>query len=145
MKRNLEKRISNYIVDIISIQNIARLYTISRIFKWANISKISLSCIESCFTKVCDSDEFLELGFNSVTNILPRNLLHLTSELEVSDAANSWLIHNIKERNKFVKYLLLTIRLPLLSNHVLKLILNKTLCLYKNNEYVSIIKEVLTI
>ena len=143
MKKCLENEVCKYINEILSVQNVTIFYEVSRIFKLSMLSNIAFSHIESCFTTVADSDNFLELGSYSVSKILASNGLQTTSELEVSKAANKWLNHNIKERTIFANDLLLKIRLPFLSNQSLNCLLNETLYLYKDIEYVSIIKEFL--
>ena len=143
MKNKLENQFCNYIDDIISVQNVAVFFEVSRVFNLLSLSEISLCYIESCFTTFADSNNFLELGFSSVLKVLASNGLDLTCELEVFNAAKSWLNHNIKKRRHFANDILLTIRLPLLSDHALKFILSETLYLYQSNEYVSIIKEFL--
>ena len=58
-------------------------------------------------------------------------------------AADNWLNYNILERSKFAKELLFTVRLPLLSDHALKYIINKHSSFSKNEDCIPILKDVL--
>ena len=143
MKNYIENETCKYIDEIITVQNVATFYEVSRIFNISILSNIAFSHIKSCFTTFADTDNFLELGFYSVLKILANNGLQISSEIEVFNATTLWLNHNIKERRNFAKDLLLKIRLPLLSDHSLEGLLNEILYLYKDIEYVSVIKEFL--
>ena len=52
--------------------------------------------------------------------------------------------YNIEERSKYAKQLLLKVRLPLLSEHALKYIIDKILSFSYNNDYMSDLKEIIT-
>ena len=80
---------------------------------------------ERCFPIVIETKNFFHLDFNLVVKILASSELNIHSEVEVLNAAINWLKHNIEERNKYAKQLLLKVRLPLLSEHALKYVLDK--------------------
>ena len=116
---------------------------LAKLFKLSSLSKIALCYTERCFAKVSETQNFLELHFNLVAKILASSELSVHSELEVFNAANNWLQHNSKERSKFAKQLLLKVRLPLLSDHALKYILNERSPFTEDNKCVDILKETL--
>ena len=63
--------------------------------------------------------------------------LDVTSELEVLEAADSWIAYNYEKRSTFAKDLLLRIRLPLLSDHVLRKVLRTSY----NTRYSSVFQR----
>ena len=96
--------------------------------------------IEPCFAIVAEIKDVLELNFVSLVKILSSSGLNIESELQVFNAADSWLCHDITERSKYAKELLLTVRLPLLSVHALKQILEKVSTFSIDDKCVSIMK-----
>ena len=125
----------------INFNNAATLYSISQIFQLSSLSKFTLPFIERCFPMVAESDNFLELQFKSVAKILSNSALNIDSELQVYNAAYSWLCHNITERRKYARNMLLKIRLSLLSTPVLNSLLDNNSCLI--DEFADSIKSVL--
>ena len=92
---------------------------------------------------VIETKNFLHLDFSTVAKILDNSELDIHSEVEIFNAANIWLNHNIEERSKYAKQLLLKVRLPLLSEPALEYILDNVLSLYKNRDWVNMLKTVL--
>ena len=90
-----------------------------------------------------ESQNFLHLDISNVKKILASSELNIHSEVDVFNAAIYWLKHNIEERSKYVKQLLLKVRLPLLSEHALKYILDEELSFSNKNECMSVLKEVI--
>ena len=68
---------------------------------------------------------FLELNINNVRKIFSSSELNIDSELQVFNASDSWLSHDINERSKYTNDLLSMIRFPLLSIPALKQVLNR--------------------
>ena len=58
---------------------------------------------------------FLSLDFNSVKKILSRCGLNIDSELQVFNAANNWMCHDVNQREKYANLVLAKVRLQLLS------------------------------
>ena len=52
------------------------------------------------FTTVAESNSFSEVDFSAVGEILSSSQVNIDSELQVLDAAGSWLRHDITERGK---------------------------------------------
>ena len=88
-----------------------------------------------------DSDNFLELDFNSVKRTLLSNELNVDTELQVFNAADSWLCHALTERRKYAKTLLSKVRLHLLSVPALEQVFERVSSKYHECAYV--IKAVL--
>ena len=127
----------------INVKNSTIFYSISRIFNISSLANISLCFIERCFPMVTESKNFLELDFIQVGKIILSSELNVDSELQVVNAVDEWLCHNITERNKFAKDLLLKIRISLLSDPTLNYILKSKSSFNTNAECVGIIKNVL--
>ena len=143
LNKNIENKISEYIHDKTIIQKVITFYHLASIFELPNLARKSLSCIERCFTMLAETPMFLELRYTLIAKVLISSHLHITSELEVFNAANGWLSHNLNERRKFGKQLLLKVRLSLLSEFALEQILNKISSFSCIEECVAIIKEAL--
>ena len=127
----------------LNIQNVVTFYQFAKIVNLPNLCETAFSYIERCFTMIVETDNFLELHYNYISNILASSKLLITSEVEVYNAASAWLSHDIKERNKFAKDLLLTVRLPLLSDPALRHLLNKSSPFTKIYENRSILENCL--
>ena len=104
--------------------------------------KNSLCFFDRCFKTILDSKSFLDLDFKYVRKILSSDELNIDSELEVIAAADAWLSHNIAERSKYAKRLLVTTRLHLLSDHALRYVLEQSV-FSANKDCAGILKGVL--
>ena len=139
----LRTKICSLYENLISFKNVATFYYSSKLFNLPRLSKLSLSFIERYFLMVADSENFLELDFNSVSKILSSNELNIESELQVINIAERWLCYNIEKRNKFARYILSKIRFSLLTAPALKYILDKNSCFPMDVKCQGIIREVL--
>ena len=83
---------------------------------------------------VVETKNFLHLDFNLIAKILSSSELNIHSEVEVFNAAISWLNRNSEERSKYSKQLLLKVRFHLLSEDAKIHIINRNSLLTKNNE-----------
>ena len=107
------------------------------------MSTYSFRFIERWFPLVAESDNCLELDFICFGEILSSSDLKIDSELQVFNAANRWLCHNLAERSRYSIEILVKIRIPLLSAPALKYIINEKSCLSNNNDCARIMNEVL--
>ena len=144
LKLEEDTKVNEYIKDKITYKNVTTFYQFAKLYKLTSIADITLSYIERCFSMVAETQNFLELEFIVIRKILASSDLSVHSELEVYNAANDWLKHDITQRSKFAKQLLLKVRLPLLSEHTVKYILNKNSHFTENNECVDIMKKTLS-
>ena len=126
-----------------SVENLLTFYTLAKFYSLDTIAKSSFTHIERCFQSVAESQNFLHLNFGLVEKILNSSELNIHSEVEVFDAANSWLKHKIEERSRYAKQLLLTVRLTLLSDQALKQLLDCSSSFTENNECVEILNAAL--
>ena len=124
-KERLQNQITRFIENKLNFESVATYYQLANIFNLHNCAAISLKYIERCFTMVVESQSFSHLRFNLVEKILSSSELDITSEFQVLQAANTWIEYNYDERSKYAKELLLKVRLPLLSHHALRKVLNK--------------------
>ena len=92
---------------------------------------------------VVETQNFLHLNFKLVEKILASSELNIHSEVEVFNAAITWLKHNSEERSKYAKQLLLKVRIPLLSEHALEYVLSKVLFFSEKNNCVNMLETVL--
>lgn len=126
-----------------NVRSVAAICFSSVLFKNAKLLKSSLRFTERRFQIVAGSREFFQLGYESVLKVFSSSELNIDTELEVVSAADAWLSHNIVERRKHAKSLLLTVRLGLLSEHALKHVLEQKSCFNADEGCVRVIKEVL--
>ena len=123
---SIENKLCNFIKNKLNVQNSLTFYLLTKYFKLSSLIKTTFSYIERSFTMIVETKSFLELDVINIFKIFRSSNLLITSELEVFDSADKWLSYNIKERSKFAKDLLLTIRFPLLSECTLKYLLEKS-------------------
>ena len=128
------KSTSNFIKENTNIQNITLYYRIADIFNVTILSEASLRYIERCFTLVMETRNYKELELKLVRKIIGSSELHITSELEVFNAADDWINYKNENRRKFAKSLLRKVRLHLLSKPALEHLLCKTDSSICNNE-----------
>ena len=141
--KNSDLKRFNDIKSEMNVKNNLLYYTVAAIFNLSNLAKTNMSHEERCFLMITETNNFLELDFALVKKILQFSKLHITSELEVFYAINDWISYKLEERINLAKYLLLTIRLPLLSDAALKYIKNETFTVSKVDECKRIINGVL--
>ena len=132
--KQLKKKLSN--------KNAISCYQMAKRFKMSKLYEEALSYIHCCFTMLFECKSFLELDITSVVVILASSGLSLTTELEVFNFADKWLSHNIKDRCKFAKDLLLTVRLPLLPDSAFKSMLYMSSSFCKLEECFDLLQEI---
>ena len=141
IKEDIQIVINDFFQDKLALRNATIFYHLAEIFNLTKFSKTVLNYIERCFKMTFENNNFMELDYALVLKLLSSSELNIDTELEVFQAANKWLSHNIEERSKFAKSLLLKVRLPLLSEHTLKYIVNKPSLFSKNEDCVVMLKE----
>ena len=135
-------KISEQIENNFAVENVAAVHYFAKLYNLNRVAETTLSYFELHFPMVVETQSFLELEYSLVLKILKSSDLNLHSELEVYNAAESWLKHNGKERSKFAKQLLLAVRFPLLSDQALKHILDGTSSFAESRECVGVLKEI---
>ena len=141
--KDSEREICKYVTDKINVQNTTLYYKLADVFKLSNLAQVTLRYIERYFTMLAETENFLELDFHLVGKIFNSSDLHITSEIEVFHATDEWVSYNVEERSKFAINLLLTVRLPLLSDSALNYLLYDTSSICNIAESRSIIESVL--
>ena len=137
--------IDEYFTRQISVKNAAFYYQFASQLNYTKLAVESFKYIERCFLMVVETNSFLELDYESVANILDSSELRIRTEIEVLEAAATWLSHNIEERSKFARELLLTVRLSLLSDYALADFFQKFSSFSTNLECVELLKQVLLV
>ena len=144
INEDLENKPSKQLMKMINTQNVTFYLKLASIFNLARIARALLSYIERCFTMVVKSKTFLQIDYDLVKRILSSSRLEITSELEVFDAADEWIRHSQEERNIHAKDLLLTVRLPLLSEKALQFALRKNSTFRENDLCLTAINDILS-
>ena len=130
------------IAEKMTNDNVLTFYSLAKQYKLATVSKSSLLCIERCFSIIIKTQNFLHLDFNLVAKVLASSELNIQTEVEIFNAVINWIKHNIEERSKYAKQLLLKVRFTLLSKPALKFISNFDSTFSKKGEFVKLIKQV---
>ena len=143
LEEKVHIKLKAHIQNKITVQNVSTFHQLAKIYNVTNLTQITLSFIERFFTTVVETENFSQLEYTLVRKIFLSSELSLHSELEVINAANKWLGHNINGRSKFAKQLLLTVRLYLLSDPALKFTLDNYISFSEDTECVNILEEVL--
>ena len=84
-------KLNKIMISKTDTKNCLVTYCTSVIFNLSNSIKISMNLIERCFPMIADSDDFLDLDFISIRKMLSSKGSNVDSELQVFNAADSWL------------------------------------------------------
>ena len=120
-----ECKLHKLLVSNVDVNNCLVFYYLSNVFNNSDSSEVSAGLIERCFPMVAETNNFQELDFITLKKILSSSGLNIDSELQVFNAVDSWLCHDITRRRKYGKQLFSKVRLSLLSAAALKQMLNK--------------------
>ena len=99
--KDLKGNLVNKFNHSLNVQKVAIYHQILSMFKHKNLENVMLNYIKRCFTVVSKTNNFSELNIHYLLKILASSELHITSELEVYNAACSWVDYNYKERCEF--------------------------------------------
>ena len=127
----------------ISVKNVIVVYNFAKLFNLTSMTETTFSYMERCFTMIVETESFLKLKYAAVAKLFGSSDLHTTSELEVYNAADAWLMYSIGERGEFSKKLLSKVRLCLLSDRTLEHLLKTSSSFSDNFNCVTVIKEAL--
>ena len=137
-----ENKVHQFIVSKVDVNNCLVLYYLSN--EHSIISEVSAGLIERCFPMVAENNNFLELDFTTLRKILSSDQLNIDTELQVFNAADSWLCHDLTKRRDYANNILSKVRLSLLSVAALKQILDKKQYLIEFNEFAKSIRYILS-
>ena len=143
IEKCLEKTVCEYFKRKKTLQNITLYLELAYLFNLPNLAREALKVVERCYTSVIETKNFLHLSSGNVKKVLLSSELHITSELEIFNAAEHWIGFNAGERTKFAKILLQTVRLTLLSDATLQRLLLETSLICNDDECRSAVESVL--
>ena len=139
---DLSKVTLNKLTNKISFKTVTTYYHVANLFKSKNLDVRCFSYIKHCFTTICNDTNFLELEFKEVAKIISSSELRIDSELEVLNAADSWIKYDFEKRRICGKDLLLKVRLPVMHEHNLSHIANMDMTFNKIDDCVALLKEI---
>lgn len=105
--RFLQKQLDS--ANCIGIRSFAAMYSCEELEQSAS------DYLNQHFLSVINYDEFLQLKFDKVINLLNSDKIQVRSEENVYDALENWLYHEFDKRIQYVPEILKCIRFPLLS------------------------------
>ena len=79
LKEEVTIKISKYIRDRIAVKNVTTFYQVAKVYKLTSLAKLAFKYIERCFAMVAETQNFLELDYNVVEQILDSCELNLHS------------------------------------------------------------------
>ena len=136
--------LASKIKEKLNIKKSATYFQIMGVFTNQNLVKFILNYIERNVTMVFETKNFLELDFVFLSKILASSELNITSELQVHNAASSWLNFKYKERLEFASSLIMKIRIPLLTDaNYESLKVHSSLLSLKNTNRLQVVKKCL--
>ena len=118
LKEENDKQYAQLVNQKITLKNVLLYYKLSKVFNLRKIYKKAYGYIVSYFFRVSKTEYFLQLDFSYVRRILSSSELYIDSELEVMNSAIEWLSYDYENRIKLAEDLFLTVRFPLLPDHV---------------------------
>ena len=133
--------VASKIKENLNVETSAAYFQIMGIFTNQNLKGFILSYIERCIVMVSKTKNFFELDFTFLSKILASSELHITSELQVHNAACNWLYFKYKKRLKFANSLIMKIRIHLLTDGVYKSLLDSPLLSLENENKLSLVKQ----
>ena len=144
MNENVKNKISEHLKNKISLLTVCTYFSLANRFKITSLAKETFYYFERCFTMVVETKSFIQIDFEDLRKILCSCKLQVDTELEVFNAANTWVNCNTAQRRKFTKDLLSKVRLPLLSKYALTYILDlEDSCFSSSDDCVATIKKCL--
>uniref|UniRef100_A0A6A7FTI1 Kelch-like protein diablo n=3 Tax=Hirondellea gigas TaxID=1518452 RepID=A0A6A7FTI1_9CRUS len=99
----------------IHIRNVLSVRYFGETFSCQSLVKACNRYLQKHFVHVAESEEFLNLNFDDVLEIISRDELNVPSESCVFEAAMSWVKRDLEKRNDHLPEMLTKIRLPLLT------------------------------
>ena len=125
----------NFIVEEVTIKNWCFYLHLSKVFYLKDLEEFLLSLCLNCFLTNYQPDVLLELSFTDISTLVSSSNLKIDSELEIFNAIVSWVGYKKFERKCYTDKLLSLVRLPLLTEEILKNVVkehplcsNSTLC-----------------
>ena len=79
------------------VKHVLMIYQLTKLFNLSSLNETAFSYIERCYTIVAETDNFYQLNFNLVLKIIVNSGLHLTSEIQILNAADERLFKNVPE------------------------------------------------
>ena len=131
------KHVNRHLLEKISVESVATIYKLAHLFNLENISEVTFSYIERCFTMVVKTSSFLELNYLFVKKILSSVNLNITSELQVFNVIETWVNYDNTVRRQFMNSLFK----HCISRNTLKKVLRKSVSF--KEESLSVVNDVL--
>ena len=138
---NFDTEVCRVLKDKMTPENVAAFHQLSKLYHLPAASKATAAYAQLWFAVLAETDDFLQLEFPLIKNLLGSCWLHVTSELEVLNAASAWIDFDFGARRKHAKDLLSKVRLMLLSKHALEHLLSATTAFCKIPECRSLLEE----
>ena len=142
--KTIKKALEISLVNKIDFDNVCLFYEVLVRFTINKVGKFVFKNIKRWFNLLIENNKHLDLSFDSIVLILADSRLNLSSEMEVFNAADTWMKHNPNCRSKFAFELIKLVRLPLLSKSDVNSISKTESCFYKCSKSMEYIKSTLS-
>ena len=114
--------------EYIDLENCCNLLDMANLYNWTTIKSNCYRFIESNFNRICDREEFLLMGPNTLIQILLSDDLLVSDEYQVFSATIKWIEYNCpglglnqlsSDENELITDILSFIRFPLMNENTL--------------------------
>ena len=142
--KSIKKELEVSLVNKIDFDNVCLFYEVLMHFTNNKVSEFVFKNIKRWFNLLIENNKHLNLSFDSIVKILANPGLNLSSEMDVFNAADTWVKHNPECRSKFAFELIKLVRLHLLSKSDMDSISKTQSCFYKCSKSIEYIKSTLS-
>lgn len=112
---SLSKSCSSFLETHLDCTNCLGIRAFADLYSCTNLERFAFRYICENFLEVVKSDEFLELGKESLVDLLKCSSLQVYSEDEVFNAVELWIGYRYDQRKCYASEVLQHVRLPLIS------------------------------
>jgi len=106
---------ADFLQNRLTPQNVLGIRSFAESLGSQSLVRSSEKFVQKHFKPVSESEEFLAVGLNEVSELMDREELHVASEEIVFLAVMRWIKQNTEERGDHLSSLLVKVRLPLLT------------------------------
>lgn len=131
---HIQEKCFMFLRNNIDITNCYGIAFLAEKYSCKEISKIAENYAVKNFRLIANTDDFLNLSYDNLSNLVSNNELNVLCEAEVYDAILKWAKYNIASRKKLLKRLLSYVRFPLLTRKFLIDIVTKEELIINDSE-----------
>ncbi|XP_074652354.1 kelch-like protein 18 [Tubulanus polymorphus] len=113
--QSVKEACCDFLKNRLTPNNVLGILAFAEQFMCPSVTEAANKYIQKHFMEVSKSDEFLQITYTEIHDILSRDELYVTSEEQVFEAMLAWIKADLQERKDHLSELLKLVRLPLLT------------------------------